>query len=161
MTEFRCVTGQHAHRTEGGWHRCVRSDAAKRRRARVAACRLGREHGRNAAEWWAQEAVGGRATGDVRGIARRIIAGLDDGDPEILDGLPWADLSGEWADGMTPRRLAEECGWPDEPPMSNGTRHDAWDDWQDGRDQLCDLYEGEHDDTVRKLIVQACGRVLS
>ncbi|BFU47721.1 DUF4314 domain-containing protein [Krasilnikovia sp. MM14-A1004] len=48
----------------------------------------GAEAGRGAADWWAQDTIGGRATGDVRAIARRILAGIDDGDPAVLDGLP-------------------------------------------------------------------------
>ncbi|WP_319461455.1 DUF4314 domain-containing protein [Micromonospora sp. RTP1Z1] len=47
--------------------------------------------GRSAAQWWAQDTLGGRSRDDVTGAARRILAGLDDGDPEILDGLPAAD----------------------------------------------------------------------
>ncbi|MEV0726901.1 DUF4314 domain-containing protein [Micromonospora purpureochromogenes] len=47
--------------------------------------------GRSAAQWWAQDVLGGRARGDVRGTARRVLAGLDDGDPAVLDALPHAD----------------------------------------------------------------------
>lgn len=66
-----------------------------------AATDLGADHGRDAAAWWTQENVGGRVTGDASPVARRVLAGLDDGDPEILDGMPNADLSGTWADGIT------------------------------------------------------------
>ncbi len=47
--------------------------------------------GRSAAEWWAQDVLGGRAPGDVRRRAREILAGVDNGDPAVLDGLPVAD----------------------------------------------------------------------
>ncbi|MGS2619301.1 DUF4314 domain-containing protein [Micromonospora sp. LZ34] len=47
--------------------------------------------GRSAAQWWAQDVLGGRARGDVTTIARRVLAALDDGDPAVLDGLPRAD----------------------------------------------------------------------
>jgi hypothetical protein len=35
--------------------------------------------------------------------ARRLLQGIEDGDPEIMDELPSAPLSGEWADGLLPR----------------------------------------------------------
>ncbi|WP_422733871.1 DUF4314 domain-containing protein [Micromonospora sp. WMMD558] len=47
--------------------------------------------GRSAAEWWAQNALGGRAPGNVRRRAREILAGVDNGDSAVLDGLPVAD----------------------------------------------------------------------
>ncbi|MGC5022802.1 DUF4314 domain-containing protein [Micromonospora sp. DT47] len=47
--------------------------------------------GQSAVQWWAQDVLGGRSQGDLRPTARRILAGLDDVDPEILDGLPTAD----------------------------------------------------------------------
>ncbi|WP_233513751.1 DUF4314 domain-containing protein [Micromonospora craterilacus] len=48
----------------------------------------GTEAGRAAAEWWAQDTIGGRVSGDTRLAARRILAGIDDGDPAVLDTLP-------------------------------------------------------------------------
>jgi hypothetical protein len=48
----------------------------------------GAQAGRTATDWWAQDTVGGRATGDTAALARRVLAGLDDGDPAVLDGLP-------------------------------------------------------------------------
>ncbi|MEU9511028.1 DUF4314 domain-containing protein, partial [Micromonospora sp. NPDC048170] len=41
----------------------------------------GTEAGRTAAEWWAQDTITARAGGDTRLAARRILAGIDDGDP--------------------------------------------------------------------------------
>lgn len=38
----------------------------------------------NAADWWAQDTVGGRTTGDVTTTARRVLAG----NPHVLDLLP-------------------------------------------------------------------------
>jgi hypothetical protein len=48
----------------------------------------GDRDGTNAAGWWAQDSVGGRATGDVAATARRVLAGIDEGDPLVLDTLP-------------------------------------------------------------------------
>ncbi|MDG4795026.1 hypothetical protein [Micromonospora sp. WMMD1082] len=48
----------------------------------------GSRDGANAADWWAQDTVGGRSTGDVTTKARTLLAGIDDGDPRVLDLLP-------------------------------------------------------------------------
>lgn len=42
--------------------------------------------------------------------ARRLVRGIEDGDPEILDALPGSPLSGEWADSLT---SAAVLGWFD------------------------------------------------
>ncbi|MEH0827812.1 MULTISPECIES: DUF4314 domain-containing protein [unclassified Micromonospora] len=47
--------------------------------------------GRDAAGWWAQHVLGGRASGDASEAARQILAGIDEIDPPIIDGLPAAD----------------------------------------------------------------------
>ncbi|MBM0226137.1 DUF4314 domain-containing protein [Micromonospora sp. ATA51] len=52
---------------------------------------VGATAGKEAAQWWAQEVLGGRAGGNVAATARRICTALDDGDPEVLDGLPAGD----------------------------------------------------------------------
>ncbi|MGW3607811.1 DUF4314 domain-containing protein [Micromonospora sp. NPDC005161] len=47
--------------------------------------------GRDAAQWWAQHVLGGRAVGEVSATARQVLTGLDDGDPAVIDGLALAD----------------------------------------------------------------------
>lgn len=55
----------------------------------AAARRSGSPAGRDAADWRAQDTVGGRAPAHRSGpAARRILAALDDGDPAIYDALP-------------------------------------------------------------------------
>jgi hypothetical protein len=66
------------------------------------ASELGQEHGEAAAS----SLFNGNT--DTTAYAA-VLAGIEDGDPEVLDALPHADLSGEYADGMTPARLAEAC----------------------------------------------------
>ena len=70
------------------------------------AAELGTEHGENAASWLFD---GNTDTATYV----RFLLGVDEGDPEVLDALPSADLSGEWADGLTPASLANACGVPD------------------------------------------------
>jgi hypothetical protein len=48
----------------------------------------GASAGTDAADWWAQDSIGGRSTGDNTPVARRILSGIDDGDPQICDQLP-------------------------------------------------------------------------
>ncbi|MFV2112913.1 DUF4314 domain-containing protein [Micromonospora sp. LOL_025] len=48
----------------------------------------GTEAGRTAAEWWAQDTIGARAGGGTRLAARRILAGINEVDPVVLDTLP-------------------------------------------------------------------------
>ncbi|MFC0505007.1 DUF4314 domain-containing protein [Micromonospora costi] len=67
--------------------------------------------GRSAAEWWAPDVLGGRAPGGSRGRAREVLAGVDAGDPAVLDGLPVADRDSV-AEGR--RRYAEHAP-PDAP----------------------------------------------
>jgi hypothetical protein len=40
--------------------------------------------------------------------ARALLAGIEDGDPAVLDQLPTSPLSGEWADAPTPRDVLED-----------------------------------------------------
>lgn len=42
--------------------------------------------------------------------ARRLLVGIEEGDPEVLDELPSAPLSGEWADGPTPAGVLASLG---------------------------------------------------
>lgn len=64
---------------------------------------LGCEHARNAASW--------TVDGASREYCARLLAMLDAGDPAVRDFLPREpDLSGEWADDLTPFALAQEVG---------------------------------------------------
>ena len=70
------------------------SRRAARRWAKTLArlAEAGREHGVDAAGWWQQYALGGRTTGDVTATAARVLAGLDNLEPRVLDTLPAAPL---------------------------------------------------------------------
>lgn len=60
---------------------------------------IGREHGKNAASW---------IDVDSDDVARNILRGFEDGDPEFYDSLPKHGMSGEWADSYTMENLIEE-----------------------------------------------------
>ena len=108
---------------------------------------LGRDHGKSAAGWWLQEMpVGGRSSAGeseaalwARETLRRIAAGDD-------CGIPQSDLSGEWAGGMTPQRLADEIGYDSE--------NDKREEWGFLHSDLCDAYEAGFAEACEREIVK-------
>lgn len=99
--------------------------------AERAAYTLGQDHGETAAGWL----VDGN-TDRPEQVLAALVRGIDDGDPEILHLLPHADLSGQWADGLTPDRLAESLGLDPE-------TLDGWD-----LSAVCDAFEDGYDHGV-------------
>lgn len=73
----------------------------------------GYEAGKAAGSWL----LDGNSTEDA---ARRLLDGIEDGDPAIMDALPCLPFSGEWADGLLSRDLLAEYDLDEE--------HDAADD---------------------------------
>jgi hypothetical protein len=71
--------------------------------------KLGKAHGINAAEWAIQDSWGGRVSSpqDYK-AAKAFLDGAEAGDPAILDQFTPPNLSGEWADSITPRSLIQE-----------------------------------------------------
>jgi hypothetical protein len=63
----------------------------------------GYERGKAAGSWL----LDGNSTEQA---ARRLLQGIEDGDPEVLDELPSAPLSGEWADDPLPRDVLGALG---------------------------------------------------
>lgn len=61
----------------------------------------GYDHGVTAGSWL----LDGNSTSEA---ARRLLRGIEDGDPMVLDALPSSPLSGEWADSLTP---ADVLAW--------------------------------------------------
>lgn len=137
---------------------------------------LGAEHGANAAEWWLQDTVGGRARGgtdwrsSAEANARTILRGIDDGDPAVLDTLPASDLSGQWADSLTGPELTADA------LTAAGLVHDgdtyarpyghapgacpACDAW-DAPGDIADAYESAFTMAAEAAIVTACKAVLA
>lgn len=96
------------------------------------ATELGRVAGRNAGSW----AADGNTSADH---IRRVLALLEDGDPQASDYLPtYPDLSGEWSDNPTPTSLAIEI-------MGHGAS-------SDDEDELCSAFE----DGVSETFESAC-----
>jgi hypothetical protein len=112
----------------------------------------GEAAGRDAAAWWCQDMIGGRATGDVKPRARTILQALDDDDPELLDGLPCADPSRldnleELDDTGLAAILADSEG---REALVSGSR-----------DELVDAYQDGFDEALQAAIAEQCRIVLS
>ena len=69
--------------------------------------RIGADHGRSAGTW----VVDGNTSDETKG---RILRGIQDGDPEIMDGIRCAPLSGEYAGDYTIGDLAADLDLDDE-----------------------------------------------
>lgn len=79
----------------------------------------GHEAGKNAASW----VFDGNTT---RETYEHVLKGIEDVDPMVMDMYRVPDLSGEWADGMTPDALINELGI---------------DPYSDDADTACDEWE--------------------
>lgn len=104
--------------------------------------KLGGQHGSAAAGWYFD---------DCRDLQRedylKVIKGIQDGDPAILDTFVSADLSGQYADGMTPKRLFEEVG------------ANKWQSENAG-DEICETYEQAFNDVYAACVEQNCRELL-
>jgi hypothetical protein len=65
--------------------------------------KIGAEHGKSAASW----VFDGSTSEDTY---RYVLAGIESGDPEVMDAYRVPDLSGEWADSYDLNDLADELG---------------------------------------------------
>jgi hypothetical protein len=104
--------------------------------------------GRDAAGWWGQDTVGGRASGDVTATARRILAGIDDGDPAVLDTLPTLDLSGRPADAPSDADRYRDAAPDGAPTWSELTARQ--------RDEALDAYRDGFDTAVTDRVAELC-----
>lgn len=107
----------------------------------------GRHDGANAADWWAQDTVGGRTTGDVNSAARTLLAGIDDGEPRVLDLLP-----------RSPEPEAEEVG--DLYGEATGADAPGWDDLDHTRQvQAIAVYRDAYDTAAQQRAAWHCHTV--
>ncbi|MFV2102110.1 DUF4314 domain-containing protein [Micromonospora sp. LOL_024] len=106
-------------------------------RALTALREAGLAAGRDAAQWWAQETIGGRAHGDVARTARDVLTGIEAADGRDIDGLPFADRD----DAAGRARYAEHVP-PDAPAYTDLTGRQAdqaRQAWCDGFDQAVEV----------------------
>lgn len=110
-----------------------------------AARKLGAEHGKNAAGWY----FDGNTSADTY---RAVLAGIENGDPAVLDTFPAADFSGQWADGYSVGELWFDCGGPESPDVQ------SWGDVADEQElqgELADIYS----DAFSEAVSDEIGRV--
>lgn len=76
----------------------------------IIARNLGKEAGANCAAWVAMDTFGGRCTRDHKAIARAVLESIESGNHTHMD-VQLPNLSGEYADEMTPARLLKDVMW--------------------------------------------------
>ena len=114
---------------------------------RAAATAGGAAEGRSAADWWCQHTVGGRASGDVRAVARRILEGIEDGDPAVGDTLPVCDRSDSTLDLS---EVLQEHGTSPAEPLTDAERASA-----------VEAYADAFDEAAEARVVELCHRAAS
>lgn len=118
--------------------------------------------GTSAASWYLQDTVGGRVTRGADENARRILQGIEDGDPAVLNTFPFPDLSGEWADTLTGPELADDAAW-------HATRGHAADERRELADKyahewssdICDAYETAFSQAVEDEIARVARNTIA
>jgi hypothetical protein len=85
----------------------------------------GLEDGKAAGSW----VIDGNTTEHT---ARAILQGLEEGDPETLDGLPSGPLSGEYADGLLPRDVLGWYGLLEDDAEADDVLRAYEDGWSEG-----------------------------
>lgn len=102
---------------------------------------LGREHGKNAGSW----AADGNTSHEH---IRRMLAMIEDGDPQAYDYLPCPSLSGEWADETTCRDLVGLVTGSDE-SVADWLEEEIAQAWEDG---VAETFEDACVETLRAFL---------
>lgn len=111
----------------------------RRREMLSLARRDGKEAAENAASW----CVDGNTSDAARG---EILRGIRECDPAVLDRFSLPNLSGEYADAMTPAKLAELC------------EYDLDKRGPDDFDEICDAWEAAVNDAFWPALERAADR---
>ena len=96
---------------------------------------LGKEAGANCAEWVAMDTFGGRCTRDHKAKARAVLESIESCDYSHMD-VRLPNLSGEYADEMTPAKLLEDVMW-----YTDAERGEHTDEVEAALDDLCNEWE--------------------
>ncbi len=103
---------------------------------------MGADHGKSAASWY----FDGNTSDETY---RAVLAGIDAGDPAVLDTFPSSPLSGEWADDPTPATVLEDLGVVDSDASEQDTlRDEILNAYEDG------FYQASADEIERMARVQ-------
>lgn len=104
-----------------------------------AADALGRDNGRGAGEWWAEDTLAGRSDLGKSVSAASLLKKLEKNDADVVDSLPVPQLSGEWAD---------EPSGPDIYNAIYAMAEKTPDELQDDFTELLDRYEQAFQESV-------------
>lgn len=99
----------------------------------------GAVYGSNAATWYWDMADADTGLSDYR----KVLKGIRDGDPEIMDTFTYADLSGQHADAPTPQSLYEELDMNDKQIERYG-------------EKVCQLWEDSFNTAYQESVEQSC-----
>lgn len=101
----------------------------------IVARNLGKEAGANFAHWVAQDTFGGRCTRDHKAKARAVLESIESCDHSHMD-VRLPNLSGEYADEMTPAKLLEDVLW-----YTDADRGEHTDEVEEALDDICNEWE--------------------
>lgn len=77
---------------------------------------------------------------------RAVLAGIEDGDPMVLDSFNWPNLSGEWVGDPTPQSLMSELGADGLTPEEEDDLCRIWEE------SASDAFIGEVERTARYML---------
>ncbi len=97
----------------------------------IVARNLGKEAGANCAAWVAMDSFGGRCTRNYKENARAILESIESGDSKHME-VHLPNLSGEYADEMTPTKLLEDVMW-----HTDAERGEHTDEVEAALDDIC------------------------
>jgi hypothetical protein len=101
----------------------------------IVARNLGIQAGAGCAEWVAQDTFGGRCTRDHKEKARAVLESIESCDYTHMD-VRLPNLSGEYADEMTPTKLLENVLW-----QTDAHRGMHVEEIEEALDDLCTEWE--------------------
>lgn len=101
----------------------------------IVAKNLGIQVGANFAHWVAQDTFGGRCTRDHKEKARAVLESIESCDFSHMD-VRLPNLSGEYADEMTPAKLLDDVLW-----QTDARRGMHVDEIEEALDDLCSEWE--------------------
>lgn len=101
----------------------------------VTARNMGKEVGANFAHWVAQDTFGGRVTRNHKEAARAVLESIESCDYIHMD-VRLPNLSGEYADEMTPTKLLEDVLW-----HTDAERGEHTDEVEEALDDICTEWE--------------------
>lgn len=101
----------------------------------IVARNIGREVGADFAHWVAQDTFGGRCTRNHKEKARAVLESIESCDYTHMD-VRLPNLSGEYADGMTPAKLLADVLW-----QTDAERGMHADEVEEALDDLCSAWE--------------------